>query len=174
MDVSDIPEEDLEDCLTFVSRRRTKEVQGCINFPIDDPKYRCTGEGGMFVRLVVLAEEDGSDVVCSGGDHNFLYDESFLGDDSGRPDREAIDECFPCINDAGIPYDEIYRKYASIPCLVTMVIGSTGWSGWTEEDGGHYFRATRDYLTPLGWNLYEAVQDAYPGKKIRLQTWLDT
>ena len=79
--------------------RRSKEVRGFVNFPVDDPAYTNTGEGGMFVRLVVAPidvperpeDEELGDymeraravdwMVCCGGHQFVLYDESFIGDD---------------------------------------------------------------------------------------------
>lgn len=76
--------------------RRSSEVKGMVNFPVDSTEFVSSGEGGMFVRLVVVSpdslpsesplsvpySEDKLDrSVCCGGDVYVVYDETFVGDD---------------------------------------------------------------------------------------------
>ena len=64
---------------------------GLVNFPTWDPRFKHTGEGGMFVRLVVLPNRDADFMVCSGGEIRFFADGVLVGDDltafPSKPDR---------------------------------------------------------------------------------------
>lgn len=55
-----------------MKQRRSDHIEGVVNFPVHSKKYRNSNEGGMFVRLVVFADED--DIVCCGGTNHALYD----------------------------------------------------------------------------------------------------
>jgi len=67
------------------SRRRDPKARvGFVNFPTE--KFPSTGEGGVFVRLVVLDTKGDEEymnryVPCCGGYVSFFIDETFLGDD---------------------------------------------------------------------------------------------
>ena len=37
-------------------RRREKQVTGYVRFPVDDPAWKFSAEGGMFVRAMVPIE----------------------------------------------------------------------------------------------------------------------
>jgi len=177
-------------------RRRTEEVSGCVNFPIDNPLYKSSNEGGMFVRLVVVdpvdlvkpIDYDNKWVVCCGGYQYLIMDECYQRDDLREipydPDfeinykkRQEYEEFhFPDLNNREKDKDDekdIYRRYRSIPYLAIMTIGSTGWSGWSDELGGYWY-CTFDDLTEEGKELYRNIEKLYPGCKIYLQTWLDT
>lgn len=73
-------------------KRGQKEQRGFVHFPIDNPRYSNTGEGGMFVRLVVIPVEedrfpDNPDkywMLCCGGTQSIQRDECFIGDDQYR------------------------------------------------------------------------------------------
>ena len=76
---------------------------GFVKFPIKDPEYEFTNEGGTFVKLVVL-EERGILRACSNA--NVVdHDDAF------------------CVN----PLD--LDKF----CLASIVIGSTGWTGYDDK-----------------------------------------
>lgn len=48
--------------------RRTKKKAGFVNFPVNSKEYKSSGEGGLFVRLVVpekMGPTGGSWMVCS-------------------------------------------------------------------------------------------------------------
>lgn len=85
------------------SRRRSTETAGFVNWPISNAAYRCTGEGGMLVRLVVAddAEYDRKWAPCCGGEQAFLMDESFLGDDV-HPDGPGLPD-----NWGGLTQDQV-------------------------------------------------------------------
>jgi len=147
-----------------VSRRgKPSEDTGHVVFPHDDPRYSNTGEGGLFVRLVVkeAKEYDERWVNCCGGTHQIQMDEILLG-------GSARD--FPSQRRTGI---DDHDRYLSVPCLATLTIGSTGWSGYHEAIGTYWMCHFED-LTEDGRALYNLIGKLYPGHKIELQTWLDT
>lgn len=145
--------------------RRSTEVTGYVNFPVNDPSWEFTGEGGMFVRLVVEDVENTFMQCCGGHSNVVIYDESFVGTD--KEERYH----FPRLN-RQFKSDDPY-KYTSIPYLAILTIGSTGWSGWNEEHG-YYWKCAEEDLTEKGKELLEALKALYPGCRIDLQTWLDT
>jgi len=172
-----------------VSRRRNPEARvGFVNFPVD--KYENTGEGGVFVRLVVMDGMRNNDfytayLPCCGGFNQFSMDECFLGDDlldRSYPADDAPSEVwrerdarlakcegryFPNLgiqNDKSFAY---HLRYFSEGFLCAMTIGATGWSSsrWV---------CTFDDLTPDGTALVDSLRRLYPGCEIRLLTFLDT
>ena len=155
--------------------RRSKEVRGLVDFPVDDPAYRNSAEGGMFVRLVVVPNIDDDWMVCCGGENYFLYDECLIGDDIDRGQKDfqspAQEFHFPHLNEERS--SNIYPA-ASIGYLCVITLGSTGWSGWSDEKND-YFRCRYENLTVEGKKIYDQVQKMYEGKGILyIQTWLDT
>lgn len=174
--------------------RRSNKVSGFVNFPIDNPEYKSSGEGGMFVRLVVVGKEGKEWMQCCGGYCDVTYDESFIRDDKReRPEppnveNYKIQEKFLATLDKEQKdlqeYDEFhfpdmykqnndFLKYNSIPYLCAMTIGSTGWSGWNDKKR-EYWHCTIDDLSEQGKQLYDLVQKLYPNCDLYLQTWLDT
>lgn len=164
-----------------LSRRRTNAVAGFVNWPLDRPS---SGEGGMFVRLVVIDTRADADwgtkwVPCCGGYQSFLMDETFMGDDAfdrdypsegADPARwterdEAFAACerrhFPHLKEDG-PYQYHSREY-----LAVVTLGATGWSrsDWV---------CRYDDLTDRGRDLYNQIKSLYAGAEIRLLTFLDT
>lgn len=151
--------------------RRSSAVTGYVNFPIDDPNYTNSREGGMFVRLVVMDKSMGNGwMQCCGGDNLCLYDEDFVGSDGGEDEATL----FPRMND-DIKSDDLdfYTKYMSYPFLAVLTIGSTGWSGWNDFEG-RQFVCTYNDLTEKGKRLYDSLKELYKGCELRLLTWLDT
>ena len=179
-----------------MTSRRTNEVSGYVNFPIDNSEYQNSGEGGMFVRLVVMDSEAFQWMKCCGGYQFTSMDESYLGDDlRPQPATDWEDEPttkeeslrkFKAYRKAQQEYEEYHfpdmnvedkdlsygQKYHSYPYLCAMTIGSTGWSGYHQEKG--YFRCTYDDLTDEGKQLYNLIKKFYSSCEVYLQTWLDT
>ncbi|MCI0527029.1 MAG: hypothetical protein L0Y56_06225 [Nitrospira sp.] len=181
--------------------RRSKEVCGFVNFPVNDPAWENTGEGGMFVRLVVGDFDEEGWMVCSGGYQLVMMDESFIGDDvhpaappwpddMSKLSKEEIDAIikgstcppamqfhFPYYEDRNSPekqQNKYFEPYASAGYLCALTIGSTGWSGYNDTLGGTW-KCTYGDLTEEGKALYKILEKLYEGKgKIYLQTWLDT
>jgi hypothetical protein len=163
---------------------------GFVNFPTHLPS---TKEGGMFVRLVV-EDVDDFDMrwpPCCGGYCGFTFDENYIADDWRArprwPDRKnfetieefmAADAAYCAARDQ---YDEYHfplrysenqedqdRKYESIGYLAVVLLGATGWSS------ADNWICTQDDLTAEGLAFYKLVEQLYPGRRISLQTWLDT
>jgi|GEM_PF-2029581 len=63
---------------------------GFVNFPTSDPRYKHTGEGGLFVRLVVVPTRDADFMVCAGGEIRFLADGVLVGDDINEPPAKPV------------------------------------------------------------------------------------
>lgn len=174
-------------------RRRTKAVSGHVAFPVDDPEYEYFAEGGLFVRLVVEPKDDEDLLVCAGGWNTVTYDETWFGDDSTTdcpcpncddnlpeiPTRADFDcrreaAAFPHLNDETEPgQHRLYDRYESVPYLAVLTIGSTGWVGRSKQDWKPFI-CRYEHLTESGKALYDALQNAYPGRRLILQTWLDT
>lgn len=180
--------------------RRSNQVRGFVDFPISDPRYKNTGEGGMFVILVVVPHHaEGNPLedwdtfyarmkteewkVCSGGSISVNYDESLIGDDKvdckagvafpfAHP---AEDFHFPSFKERTTEAGEInYDAYVSREYLSAILLGSTGWSGWNIEKEEN-FLCTFEDLTEDGKALYKLIEKLYEGKgTLHLQTWLDT
>lgn len=172
----------------YRSRRRdATAVVGFVNFPID--RIESSGEGGCFVRLVVIDPRVQSAfeekyMPCCGGDQNIFLDESFLGDDlfdntypsddndlswkdRDRRYSEVEARYFPNLKNLDEnTYRDAYR-FVSIPFLCAMTIGATGWSS------GEWV-CTRNDLTPEGLALVDMLEKLYPNCEIRLLTFLDT
>ena len=164
------------------SRRRTDAVVGYVNFPMD--RIPSTNEGGCFVRLVVLdvAESDEKWMPCCGGYQRFYYDECFLGDDlyvpTPPPENESPEELqqyFARRDEDRLkrelkyyPYiDSGAREWESTWVLAALTIGATGWSSGE-------WRCTYEDLTDEGKAIYDSMQNLYPGREVRLLTYLDT
>lgn len=149
--------------------RRSNQVRGFVDFPINDPAYKNSNEGGMFVRLVVDDPNNDPWTICCGGYCGFDYDEEYMGDDLGNPEVYH----FPSLHDAAnLPQE--FNHYGSVAYLCVINLGSTGWSGWNEEKGEH-FLCRYENLTAEGKELYDMIKKLYEGKgTLYLQTWLDT
>jgi hypothetical protein len=173
--------------------RRSKRMRGYVNFPVDSKEYTNSNEGGMFVWLVVIPDEKESFCQCCGGIISILNSgECYQGDhDRPRPDLPDLDERACTIEEidewqrANREYEEIhypwinneaekniYKKFLSIGYYAAILVGSTGWSGYSDEYG--YWICKLEDLTEEGRELVDMIQHLYPKGKIVLQTWLDT
>lgn len=74
-------------------QRRSNATFGYVNFPIDQPPYKNTKEGGLIVKMVVLPydpiitndpQEQPWDICCGVGVHDLLQ-ESLVADSAIRP-----------------------------------------------------------------------------------------
>lgn len=137
--------------------RRSNQVRGFVKFPVQDQRFTNTGEGGMFVRLVVVDPAKGKDedwMVCCGGYQCVTRDECVC-------DEEADKFHFPDQDPSSISY------------LNITTLGSTGWSGW-DKAKECYWRCSYEDLTEEGKRLYDLIKSLYQGCDLYLQTWLDT
>lgn len=172
-------------------QRRSTAVTGWVNFPVNDPQWVNSMEGGMVVKLVVCdnREFDNQFAVCCGGSVSDLLSECFVGDDrrpkptplasydtveAVRAEQAAMAEWeeyhYPRLNDEQA---EGAERYLSRDYLAAVVLGTTGWSGWNPltEQGWHCQFAD---LTAEGQALYWQLEALYPGCEIHLLTYLDT
>lgn len=144
----------------------------------------------MLVKLVVCDNREFDDQfgVCCGAHVFDVLEESFVGDDKlPKPvpaqDYDSVESVvaeqqafarweerhFPRVNDK---VDGVEREM-SRPYLAVLVIGTTGWSGWSEAKG-QYWACTFNDLNEEGQALYNQVQKLYPGCDLHLLTFLDT
>lgn len=172
-------------------QRRSTAVSGYVNFPVTDPAWRNSKEGGMVVKLVVCDDRDfdAQFGMCCGAQVYDVLGESLLSDDR-RPYPAARAE-YPSVEDVAAEQKEIadwmaYHfphaaddqeagtgRYLSRPYLAALVMGTTGWSGFhTTEDRS--WQCTFADLTPEGQALYRMLEQLYPGCELHLLTYLDT
>jgi hypothetical protein len=145
------------------SGRRTNRVHGLVNFPVDDPKWKSTREGGMFVRLVVVPPEglDALDYpVCCGGLQHIVYTEDLI-------DPQLEKEHYLRLED-----DKDSNQFISIGYLAVLYLGSTGWSG--ADENGDYWQCQGKDLSREGRKLMDLLSRLHPKCRVQLQTWLDT
>lgn len=178
--------------------RRSNEKRGWVNFPVDHPDWENTNEGGMFVKLVVCDNRKFDDKfgVCSGvnvfdqvteqlvaddqrpmpedclGLEKYASEEEFIQafEEEVRKKREWEEYHFPYINEKHKPD----RSYTSRPYLASIIMGSTGWSGYSYSDGVGLWHCTYNDLTEEGKTLYDSLQKLYEGCTLHLLTFLDT
>ncbi len=126
-------------------------VVGFVKFPVDDPSYRDTREGGMYVRLVVRerAGRSHSTFACHGGSNYYNRDGKLLYENKA-PDALAE-----------------YRPEA-VPAVITL--GSTSWSGWSDEKK-EYFRCDYEDLAVEGKVLHKVLAVLFPHCDVVIQTW---
>ena len=154
-------------------RRREKHVTGWVRFPVEDPQWEFSREGGMFVRLMVIDgrnhKEEHCWMECCGGTVEVQLDET-----PQVPDA-LMQRLWPGMFDGMGRHrtEPTPKNYNSVPCLATLVIGSTGWAGWSEEKNT-YWTCTEDDLTEEGKALVASLRRLYPGHELVLTTWLDT
>lgn len=165
------------------TRRRDPNAHvGYVKWPVT--QQASTGEGGMFVRLVVLDTPgdknfDNKYIPCCGGYQQFHLDECFIGDDLLPAKLAKLPR-----NTNGKNFAKWYAKYtelhetterryfdketfvsSSVLCVLT--IGASGWSNSA-------FCCTFNDLNREGKALYRSLQKLYPKCEIRLLTFLDT
>lgn len=177
-------------------RRDPNALVGFVNFPT----VESSGEGGNFVRLVVIdtngdMEHMGRFVPCIGGYSSFHLDGCFLGDDMTDEKVKALGPSPSWDIESGYGMD-VFNVYAEkvrkisletedryFPNINTSDSNSKG--QYISRDflaalvlgatgwSGH-FRATYKDLTDEGKDLYNSIQKLYPGCELRLLSFLDT
>ena len=155
-------------------RRRESHVTGAVKFPVDDPRYSHSHEGGMFVRAMVMETTVAEDpdlercwMECMGGTCRVEQDAEILETATERllwPRRFAEDGSHRVLNP-----EDIFSE----GCLAVVTLGSTGWSGWA-EDTQKYWQCHEDDLTGVGKAIVANLRELYPGRTVHLTTWLDT
>jgi hypothetical protein len=176
--------------------RKSTDVEGWVNFPVNDPVWKNTFEGGMLVKLVVCDNRDFDTQfgVCCGATVFDILSETFVGDDKcSQPKAPIVDESDPEALLAALTAEQNaqeewaarhyprhayasvqgFERYTSRPYVAAMVIGSTGGSGSRVEDHETWVCTFED-LTDEGKALYRQLQKLYLGCDIHLLTFLDT
>ena len=64
-----------------MDRGNPDAVTGCVRFPVGDHRYEALEEGGLFVQLVALPNNDDDFMVC-GGSIQLLANDLLVGDDA--------------------------------------------------------------------------------------------
>lgn len=144
--------------------RRSGLVDGHVNFPVSDPNYKDTGEGGMAVYL--LFEEDPN--ICIPGVGCFVYADCGLAN-LGEGTKMAISSTVDA--EADLKNGRVYwigGQHAS----GLLYLGSTG-AVLAKTEGG-YWTATYDDLTDQGKELYNLLHMLYAGSPPKIVTFLDT
>lgn len=174
-------------------QRKSVKVTGVVNFPVESKEYPNSGEGGMVVKLVVIGNKRSKSSweygVCCGASVTEVMAEQIVGDDK-RPMprdikaftgvkslqkhmeriREWDEFYFPNLNDPRIPTG--VERYFSVGFAAVIVMGSTGWSGYSPEKGSWVCKYSD--LTDDGKELYNMVKKMYPKHELHLLTYLDT
>jgi hypothetical protein len=179
--------------------RKTQEASGWVNFPLQDPRYCCTGEGGMVVKLVAVDEAEASApehfARCFGAHVHDVLGALLAGDDRRpRPRDVATEEMDRATLMAAIDQEEraqrhwLAHHYPSLhgpgqlsdagrlisrEYLAAIVVGTTGWSG-CERETGEFWHCRYQDLTQEGRRLYEQLRTLYPHATLHLLTYLDT
>lgn len=174
-------------------QRRTNAQSGWVKFPVDDARYRNSGEGGMVVKLVAVESVELSErecfAQCCGAQVFDLLSEVLIGDDQCPPPTAPADYANPeaVRAEQAAHLDWMRRHYPrysddtaeareqelSQPYLAVLVLGTTGWSGWDDAKSA-YWHCTFDNLSSMGQHLYQQFQMLYPNAQIHLLTFLDT
>lgn len=166
--------------------RRSNEVMGMVNFPVDSEEYKSTNEGGMFVELWCIETEYNSCGVCCGyantsstmseslvGTENKINTDNFDEIEKGKDPNDweqrffLEEDLFPNVRN-----DACSDQYKSLPLIACITMGSTGWSGSNKDHD--YWRCKYDDLNESGKAVYDSLRSAYPKSKLLLVTWLDT
>jgi hypothetical protein len=160
--------------------------EALINIP-SGGVYEDSGEGGLFVMLVVPQPDDwghnchvdvnitlSSPDVCIGDQHRLW----------GEGRRDTVDawrnqlKAQKALDEAGKGDLAIWALQArnpqddSVPVLAAVHLGSTSESLW-DEHKSRYWRAEKDNLTFAGFVLYARLQAAF-GVEPLIMTFLDT
>ena len=157
-------------------RRRETHVTGAVRFPVGNPEYRNSGEGGMFVRVMVTEPDlDDPDRIskawmeCSGGTARVERDEVRLSQEFEQALRPGLYKNPDTLKGTKAKWEDFQSK----PCLAVITLGSTGWSGWHIERE-KYWQCSEEDLTDAGKAIMASLRALYPGRSVHLSTWLDT
>ena len=145
--------------------RRTNVTDGLVAWPLNDPRYVDSGEGGMAVYLICYDQP----AICLPGVGAFAYGDLPLGGAlRGAKVGFAAESDF----DKAAEKNRIFWMEGDHVSGL-LYLGSCGAALWSEEAGG-YWQATTGDLTPEGLALYEQVWQLYAGSAPVLMTFLDT
>ncbi len=178
--------------------RRSKEISGFVNFPVNNPAWVNTCEGGMTVMLVAVEKFSAPDrewEQCVGpaivtirdvllGDDRLPMPSIATGNISSKTPEELIAitneeerlcllwlrRHYPLEND--LSTDPLLQGQ-SRNYLAAVKLGSTGWSG-ASADHERPWTCSKSDLTEEGAALYDSIQHLYPRATLHLLTYLDT
>jgi hypothetical protein len=165
-------------------------AEGCVNFPFHSKEYDGTAGRGLVVKLVVLDRPEGG--MCCSVYVADVLNNILIGDDK-RPqpedtpllteEPEAIERQMIAEQDAhndwvGFHYprhdakDKTEADWLSRAYRASIVLGSTGWAGYSEVHGNWY--AKFEDLTSEGQELYRLMERMNPDCAVHILTFLDT
>lgn len=122
------------------------EARGCVRWPTSNPDYEDSGEGGLWVALVVFSGGDSWRACC-------IDTQVPLGRFKNKRFMEPNCHSGTCGQ---------------------LVLGSTNMALWNKRTG-EYFQATYDDLTEKGKALFDLVRDIhFPSCDVAIVTFLDT
>lgn len=145
---------------------------GLIAFPVDDPAYYDSDEGGLSVFLLIFPELGCKSQQPYSYDHN--HDSAavhLMGVDVAVLEDWEEQALFP-LPDPALRASTIWRG-GSRPLTACLKLGSTNWSGRHRETHAP-FRADWEHLTPEGKALVDALSAVYLLHNFVLVTVLDT
>lgn len=156
-------------------KRKTKAVSGWVNFPVDSELWRDTEEGGISVKLVVTDNQESNHQhgLCFGSSVTDILATKLVGEvrtlEINISVKEAEEYHFPFLDRDNVGVEQIMsRDYMAV-----IVIGSTGWSGFSDETG-RYWNCSFSDLTDDGKAFYGQLQRLYPNCQVHFLTFLDT
>jgi hypothetical protein len=183
---------------------RTNETFGYVNFPVTDPSYTNTKEGGMVVKLVVMCKPRGSkkwEIVLSpevrdvrqlelvADDMLHIPNVKDYGDDTLTPEQyfnvmkqqyEFLDSVhYPHSVDMEKQYKTKKNRGFSVENFVSIpykAVVIIGYTGWSglNKKTDDYWKCTFNDLTDKGKELYNSLKALYKEHELRLLTFLDT
>ena len=139
--------------------RRSNEVMGYVNFPVDSDDWKNTMEGGMTVKIIVPVPLEDKFSQCCKSEATEFEPDVLVGSDVGLERKDYYNSYF------------LPRFINLKPCYAIVTIGSTGWSGYNDSKG--YWKCTYKDLLPDGKALYDSLQKLY-NVRPHILTYLDT
>lgn len=175
-------------------QRGNPVAEGFVKFPMGSAAYPEGGGQGTFVKLVVLNEVVGQDdtlAMCTGVFVLDFLQEILTGDDKRPqpvdaviPDDASPEETMRHLDNEQKAFNNWMRfhyphyetasefKHISRAYRASIVMGSSGWSGYNEQTGN--WCATFNDLTAEGQALYRLMEALNPGCPIHLLTFIET
>jgi hypothetical protein len=160
-----------------MTRRDPTTSAGCVLWPVDDPAWKDSGEGGMWAALVVPALEDEPLNVCASPTGTIalplpdvtVHDPGHIYTDGQRGWSALLNQPKSADRDREI---DAAAMNAGRPVLACIVLGASGGSWWNDTVG-EYFEVTAQHLNAEGARLVEAVEALF-ARPAHIVTYLDT
>jgi hypothetical protein len=158
-----------------MTRRDPNSQSGWVNFPANNPQWDMTGEGGMFVTLLVyeedrnLRDDRAGFFKCCGGASIVLRE------------CEVLVAIVDCATGEHKTQEEREKFYGGVDVskslLAAVTMGTTGGSWGRSVEGEQMWEnwgCGMGDLSEEGKNLVELLQKLYPRAHVELLTHLDT